>query len=386
MSRILIAGCGYVGSKLAAELAASGHVVSALTRGTSSVEGIENIVGDLTDPSTLELPAVDVAYFTAAPDTGDEESYRSVYVDGATNLRNALPAGTRVIFTSSTAVYGQDDGSVVDETSPTTPEGYRGRVLLEAEGQADIVLRLGGLYGPRRARALELVRSGEGRSSPGRYLNWIHRDDASGALVHLMALERPERVYLGVDEEPVESECFYRWLAERTGSPPPRADAMRTGKNKRCSSARLRGSGYRFRYPTFRDGYGELVASRVLAPCPQSPNCVSSRAADAKHRIAPLLFTGAPRDVRDALVAVVEACGGRVVEVDETYVRAEFTSRLFGFVDDVEWLIDANEARIDFRSASRVGFSDLGANRRRLRKIIRRLSLDEKISSVGADE
>ena len=377
--RVLIAGCGYVGSRLAVALKASGHEVFALKRDPSTLVGVEMVAADLTEPSTLTLPEVDVAFFTAAPDAGDENAYRAIYVDGLRNLAHALHPGTRLIFTSSTAVYGQDDGSEVDESSPTTPPSFRGRVLLEAEAASDVTLRLGGIYGPGRARALERLRRGEARYNPGRHLNLIHRDDASGALQHLMALEQPERVYIGVDEEPVESEVFYRWLATERGISTPLADTTREGKSKRCSSARLRASGYAFRYPTFRDGYGELIAKSVLAPCPASPTCVSSRAADARHRVQPLHFTGSAGEARNAIEDAVGALGGRTVAADDEYVRAEFRSRVFGFVDDVEWVIDAIEERIDYRAASRVGFSDLGANRRRMHKLIRRLTRDGKI-------
>lgn len=378
--RVLVAGCGYVGSRLARELRDQGHVVFALRRSLGEIDGVESIVADLTDASSLNLPRVDVAFFTASPDGRDERAYRAIYVDGSRNLRNALRAHARVVMTSSTAVYGQDDGSVVDERSPTTPSGFRGRVLLEAEAHADVVLRLAGIYGPGRAHALERVRRGEASFESGRYLNMIHRDDASGALLHLMSLDRPESIYVGVDEEPVESETFYRWLAERTGCALAAATTTRDGNNKRCSSARLVASGYRFRYPTFREGYAELIDSPSLAPCPPKPNCVSTQAVAPSRRMSPLRFTGSALDARQAIENAVEACGGVVVKVGRGYVRAEFSSRLFGFVDDVEWAVSTADARIDFRSASRLGYFDFGANRRRMRKIIRRLTRDEKIS------
>jgi len=376
--RALVAGCGYVGSVLAVRLAASGHEVYALSRGGVTIDGVVSVVADLTEPSTLVVPDVDVAFFTAAPDRSDEVAYRAIYVNGSRNLKNALPASTKLVFTSSTAVYGQDDGSEVDESSPTTPTSFRGHVLLEAESVADTVVRLAGIYGPGRARPLERLRRGEARYTPGRYLNFVHRDDAAGALEHVMMLERPEPVYIGVDEEPVDSEIFFRWLAEQAQMPPPPPDGTRAGKNKRCSSARLVASGFVFRYPTFRDGYRALVSSqsrRLLAPCPSSPNCVSSRAVedDARHSMPALVFEGSPDDARDAIVETMRFFGGRVVLEEVDYVRAEFVSRIFGFVDDVEWVIDAAAARADFRSASRVGYSDLGTNRRRMRKIVRRL-------------
>lgn len=259
MRRVLIAGCGYVGSHLALELVQGGDEVIALARRRVELPGVEWLRADLTDEAMLSVPDVDIAVFTAAPDTSDEDAYRAVYVDGLRNLARGLSPDCRLIFTSSTAVYGQDDGSVVDESSPTVPLGFRGRVLLEAEQLAHVALRLGGIYGPSRVRALERVRRGEGRYVEGRFLNFIHRDDASGALAHLMALDDPDSVYIGVDDEPVESERYQRWLAEVTRGEAPSVDDTPRGKNKRCSNARLKASGYTFRYPTFREGNVELI-------------------------------------------------------------------------------------------------------------------------------
>ena len=234
----------------------------------------------------------------------------------------------------------------------------------------------------RGTGALDRLRRGAARSRPGRWMNFVHRDDAAGALEHLMQLETPERVYLGVDKAPVESEVFHRWLAERAGVAAPPVDTVSYGKNKRCSSVTLSASGYVFQYPTFRHGYRELLGTPALAPCPPSPNCVSSRATDDRHRTSPLQFRGSVREARDAIAETLRALGGVIVIHHDDYVRAQFTSRVFGFIDDVECAIDAAEARVDLRSASRVGFSDFGANRRRIGAIVDRLTLDKKRFSV----
>lgn len=385
MARVLIAGCGYVGSKLARRLRASGHDVFGLKRRPTRIDDVEIIAADLNQPLESKLPDVDAAFFTAAPDSRDEAAYRSVYIDGLRHLKGALADEARLVFTSSTAVYGQDDGAEVNETSPTRPTSFRGEVLLEAEAMADVSLRLGGIYGPGRARLLDRVRSGEASYRPGRFLNLIHRDDACGALAHVMFLERPERTYIGVDEEPVESGVLYRWLADKENLPVPGEEPEGRGLNKRCSSQRLRSSGYRFVYPTFRDGYGELLKRKVFEPCPHSPNCVSSRASDARHGMTPLRFECSLSEARSAVGEALEAEGGRIVVIDDDYVRAEFTSRVFGFVDDVELALDVSTKRIDFRSASRVGYSDLGVNRRRMQRLVNRLEKDRIFFTRASD-
>lgn len=121
-----------------------------------------------------------------------------------------------------------------------------------------------------------------------------------------------------------------------------------------------------------------------LAPCPGTPNCVSSQAApgDAGHHIAPLFFTGPPAAAWTALLDVLrqtERCA--VIRQDAGYLHAEFTSRLMGYVDDVEMLMDEKASVIHVRSASRLGSSDFGVNRKRIEAI--RASLAARAAAPG---
>jgi nucleoside-diphosphate-sugar epimerase len=172
---------------------------------------------------------------------------------------------------SSTSVYAQDDGSEVDESSRTEPREFSGRRVLEGEAVArgagckSIALRLGGIYGPGRTSLIERVRSGEAQLPRApHYANRIQRDDAARACAHLLALPEPADRYVGVDCEPADQADVLRWLAARLAAPAPRGDydanAAPTGKC--CKSARLRASGFAFQYPTYRDGYGALIAAR----------------------------------------------------------------------------------------------------------------------------
>jgi uncharacterized protein (DUF1499 family) len=107
-----------------------------------------------------------------------------------------------------------------------------------------------------------------------------------------------------------------------------------------------------------------------LAPCPGSPNCVSSQSTDREHGIEPLRYTGSPAAAMDIVKKVVlNMKRTRIVAEEGLYLHAEFTSALFRFVDDVEFLIDERGAVIHVRSASRTGSSDLGVNRKRVEAI-----------------
>jgi uncharacterized protein (DUF1499 family) len=113
-------------------------------------------------------------------------------------------------------------------------------------------------------------------------------------------------------------------------------------------------------------------AGSQLAPCPDSPNCVNSQApaSDAVHAIAPLTYTGTADAAKARLREVIAAMPRTKIVADESnYLRAEFTSQIFRFVDDVEFLIDDAGKTIHFRSASRVGRGDMGVNRNRMEEI-----------------
>ena len=104
-----------------------------------------------------------------------------------------------------------------------------------------------------------------------------------------------------------------------------------------------------------------------LAPCPASPNCVSSQAGDTEHRIAPIAYTGNAADAMARLARVISAQpGATIVAQHDGYVYATFQTPLMGFVDDVEFVVDPERSVIQLRSASRLGHRDFGVNRKRI--------------------
>ncbi len=278
MGRVVIAGCGDVGSALAARLARRGHEVWGLRRSSAPLPaGVRLLTADLGDRSSLAVlpPELDFVVYTAAADGRSDEAYRQAYVEGPANLLATLEIQgqkpRRLFFTSSTAVYGQTNGEWVKEDSPTEPTSFSGRRLLEGEELflngpfPATVVRLAGIYGPGRTWLIDQVRSGEARRWPGppRYTNRIHRDDCAGLLDHLLVQPAPPTVVVGVDEEPAERGEVLSFIAARLGLPRPSlgegaSPAVRSG-NKRCSNARMVEIGYRYAYPSYREGYGEML-------------------------------------------------------------------------------------------------------------------------------
>ena len=272
-ARVLIAGAGDVGLRVAHRLRARGDEVWALRRGAvaDDDDGIRWIQADLTKPETLRaLPeGISHVVYLPTPDARDEALYRAVFVDGLRHVLDAIdmPALRRLVFVSSSAVYGEHGGAWVDEETPAAPPGFNGQVLLEAERYAAdkapaVVLRLAGLYGPGRMQLIERLRSGAvrvPRKTP-HWANRIHVDDAAAAIVHLLLLHDASPLYLGVDSTPLPLDVLYDDLARHVHAPLPGEGPAPAGVgSKRLSNARLRASGFELLWPDARDGYAALL-------------------------------------------------------------------------------------------------------------------------------
>jgi nucleoside-diphosphate-sugar epimerase len=283
--RVLIVGCGYVGLPLGAELARQGHEVFGVRRSAAAeaelnAAGIQPLIADVTRPETLAAlpgPFDWVVNTIASTRGGGPDDYRQVYLQGTRNLIDWLAASPpkKFVYTSSTGVYGQDDGSMVKETSPTEPAAETAKVLVETEQLLltaarerrfpVVILRVAGIYGPDRGHLFrQYLRSEAVIPGKGEWLlNMIHRADVVGAIFAALKSGRPGEVYNAVDDEPVTQLAFFRWLSETLGRdlPPfgPVEMEMRRKRgltNKKVSNRRIRMElGYGFQYPTFRQGY-----------------------------------------------------------------------------------------------------------------------------------
>jgi nucleoside-diphosphate-sugar epimerase len=300
--RVLIVGCGYVGLPLGAELVRQGHEVFGLRRSAGAEAelksaGVKPLTADITKAEQLaQLPATyDWVVNCVSASGGGAEEYREVYLQGTRNLVEWLGAAPpqKFVYTSSTSVYGQNDGSLVKENSSTEPAVETGKILVETERVLldavrarkfpAVILRLAGIYGPDRGHWLKLYMSNEARieGNGARILNMIHRDDVAGVIIAALKSGRPGEVYNAVDDEPVSQLHFFQWLSGPLGkelppSAPEDAEVVRKRgvTNKKVSNRRLKMElGYQFKYPTFRQGYtaellrldraGELDARNV---------------------------------------------------------------------------------------------------------------------------
>jgi len=282
--RVAILGCGYVGLELGRQLTAAGHDVIGVRRSDEGLDAIEAagfdaVRADATDAESLSaVPDVEWLVYAASAGGRSVEAARVAYVDGlrtAVEAFDARPSSPdRLVYTSSTGVYGDHGGDWVDESTTPDPATDRQRVLLEAErvaleaGSIDgTVVRFGGLYGPNRYRLEYYL---DGPVTEG-YLNSVHRDDAAGVVAYLLETDRVRgETVLAVDDEPVSKWAFADWLADECGVPhPPKqtveeraADgevSRRVRANKRCSNDYLHELGYDLRFPTVWEGYRPAI-------------------------------------------------------------------------------------------------------------------------------
>ena len=277
---VLIAGCGDIGSRLATQLLNNGWQVYGLRRSIERLPaGVTGIAGDLFSeqcPAQWPTGQIDYVVYSAAATDHDEAGYQAAYVDGLTHtlawLKQNGQQPKRLLFVSSSGVYGQKNGEWVDEMSPAQATSYSGRIMLEAErvalksGIPASTVRLTGIYGPGREWMLGQVRKGYRVAvDPPLYGNRIHADDAAGLLAFLLDADLQGKTlddcYIGVDNDPAPLAEVVGWLRERLGVTTWAEEAsVRRAGSKRCSNARAKALGWEPRYPSYREGYGEILS------------------------------------------------------------------------------------------------------------------------------
>src|SRR4029453_12747165 len=270
MPRILIAGCGYVGEATAdlfhsAGWNVEGWVHSKESAARLSVKPYSIRVLDFSQRGEVAKRAgvFDAVIHCASSRGGDAEAYGQIYLNGARHLLETFPKA-KILFTSSTSVYAQRDGSWVTEESETKPLRETSQILLEVENlileKGGIVARLAGIYGPQRSALLSKFLNGTATIDPqnDRFANQVHRDDIPSALFLLLnrKAQTSAQIYNVVDDQPLlQSEC-YGWLAERLNRPLPpirksKTPRKRGNTNKRVSNTKLRHLGWTPDYPAF---------------------------------------------------------------------------------------------------------------------------------------
>jgi nucleoside-diphosphate-sugar epimerase len=286
----LIFGCGYVGERVAARWRATGHDVVAVTRSIDRAasfrqQGYRVIVADITQPGTIsQLPVAESVLYSVGYDRACGQSIMDVYASGMRLVLDSLPRETgRIIYISTTGVYGPAGGEWVDEDTPTDPQREGGKASLAAEevlakhplGKRSIILRLAGIYGPGRIPFIDDLRAGRAIAAPqSGHLNLIHVDDAAAVVVataNLPPFDDAMRIYCVSDGHPVKRREFYEEVARRLGTMAPQFTepnpnsprAARAAANRRVRNDRmLRELNAELAYPDYRAGLHAILETQ----------------------------------------------------------------------------------------------------------------------------
>lgn len=274
MYNILVVGAGYLGSAVARHFKDKKQRVYAVTRSAFKAaefeaEGILPVMADLHHPKTLEkIPPAHFIVISAAPDESTEEEYRRVYLDGIRHFlqsRAGQPRPYLIVSISSTSVWKDAGGEWVHENVPADAETEKGKILRASEelvlesGYPAVIFRLSGIYGPGRNRLAAFRASQWPGQEPDAYMNMIHVEDAAGAIAVLFKEGKEGGIYTGTDDEPVLRSEFCGWLSHKMGRVPVSISKPQQPGGKRLMNTRLKEMGFKFRYPTFREGYGSFM-------------------------------------------------------------------------------------------------------------------------------
>lgn len=286
MATRLVFGCGYLGRRVALRWLAAGDRVVAVTRSEQTARqfaelGMEPLIADVTKPETLgALPAAETLLYAVGYDRSGGPSIGEVYATGLANVLAAVPPTTRrVIYISTTGVYGDAGGDWIDEATPPAPIRDGGQASLAAEeilrsspyACRSVSLRLAGIYGPDRLPYLAQLKAAEPIAAPSAgWLNLIHVDDAATTVLTAADHPAPPPVVCVSDGQPPLRTDYYTEMARLLNAPPPTfidppADsprAARAAASKRVRNALLTGElGVSLRYPTYREGLAAILGT-----------------------------------------------------------------------------------------------------------------------------
>jgi nucleoside-diphosphate-sugar epimerase len=262
-------------------LTSKGHQVTGLKRHPPvSTDYIFNFfTADITTSVSLENLDDDFEYlfFIVSPDERTETKYRDVYENGVNHLLKKFGATTKTrwFFVSSTSVYSQSRGEWVNEDSGAEPDNSCSQLIRAAElrlsnlNSGHTIVRFSGIYGPGREYLLRMAsKTPEIQKEPPYYTNRIHQQDCVAVLAFLLEQRLAgvalEPCYLASDDDPAPMWEVMSWLANQLACNPPVVKSTNSdvSMNKRCDNQKLKKLGYQFRYPSYREGYSELIGNR----------------------------------------------------------------------------------------------------------------------------
>jgi shikimate kinase/nucleoside-diphosphate-sugar epimerase len=355
--QVLVVGCGYIGAPLAKMMKEAGAEVVGVTRSEKSALelsqelGVELRAGDVGDMTWMQSLAneykFDVVIHCASSSGGGAEAYQRVFVDGVTALTHCFHKA-HLIFVSSTSVYCQMNGEIVDETSEASTERETARLLVTAEQivlkHGGAVARLAGIYGPYRFHSLKKVIRGEATvevnhvATEGRWVNQIHQEDAISALIQL-ATQKITGIYNIVDDKPTLQRPMMELLVQLFNAPAVQIVAANTERkrgwsHKSVSNRKMKAVGWQLKYPHFlnaikKDPYlvHSILATEEIK-CSRSQNLILvGLMGCGKTTIGKIMAKNSSWKFLDLDQMIVEKAGCSIVEIFEREGEQGFRDR-----------------------------------------------------------
>lgn len=273
---LAILGYGYLGEAIADVFNEAGWKVHKVGRSTTDVEIIQADISDVLSLESLreKIGIPDVVIHCASSGKGGVDAYRNVFQVGAQNIIKVFKEST-LMFTSSSSVYPQTNGEVVNEESDAEPDRETGKILRCSEDHVlkngGIVMRLSGIYGEGRSVILKKWLKGESKVEEDgrRILNQIHRRDAATAYLKVVELAKSAEIYNVSESRPQSQLDTLQWLADYYDKPLPESEPRNMNRkrgwtHKKVSSLKLQQLGWKPRYANFTDAVEALAGTIKL--------------------------------------------------------------------------------------------------------------------------
>lgn len=280
MAKILIVGCGDLGTAIAVRLQQTHEVIGLRQSDKQLPFGMQTIQADVTLPNTLSALKKlnpNIIIYCVAASVQTDENYRAIYVDGLKNIlatQNQNNVLQHVFFVSSTRVYGQSSQNLLDENTPAIPADFGGERLLEAENQLKELpckatsMRLSGIYGEGRLYLLNLAKDLARWPKENNWSNRIHRDDAAGFIAFLVEQASKNHqisdCYIVTDDMPTQQYEVLAWLAKQQKIDTSNIKVPAAQGGKRLSNQRLHATGFQLQYPNYQAGYSSVLQNLIL--------------------------------------------------------------------------------------------------------------------------
>tara|TARA_Y100000991_G_scaffold137355_1_gene103548 strand:+ start:228 stop:1103 length:876 start_codon:yes stop_codon:yes gene_type:complete len=276
--RILIIGCGYIGQSLCDKLLEKNYLITTVNRSKVIKQATSSLQIDVSKPYEID-GTFDTVIYSVSAESYTKESYNNAYSLGVANTIKALKRKNQkphFIFTSSTSVFSENKGKWVTEESAVQSNHFASQSILEGESFVKTsllpysIVRFSGIYGPKRDRLIQKIKEKKLKlKSKNLISNRIHKEDCVGVLLHLIQKNNDASLYIASDDNPSDYNEILVWLKNELGIKEnilveATEEKNKHMSNKKCSNKKITQDGYKFIYPSYQEGFSQILKDQML--------------------------------------------------------------------------------------------------------------------------